>query len=147
MVGTRGGHRYRPKVQTRTLTRDGAGISRAAAGHSTAQDIEAPPALTPDAAVIQSPAPAAIPKEPQGSEPPPRRYQTRVGPRLASPVHPRPPQRARLPSEPEHLARGSLCSLSPSLRLFQLIRVHHPSYPHIRGSRVRCLAGIRSQGT
>ena len=94
MVRTRGGHRYRLRVQTRSPARDGAGTSRAAAGHSLAQDTDAPPALTSDVAVIQSPAPAAIPEEPQGFEPPPRRYQTWVGPRPPSSVHPRPPRRA-----------------------------------------------------
>ena len=94
MVRTDGGHRYRPRVQTRSLTRDGAGTSTIAAGHSSAHDAEAPLALTTDAAVIQSPAPGAIPEEPRGSEPPPRRYQTRVGPHPPSPVHPRPPRRA-----------------------------------------------------
>ena len=50
--------------------------------------------MTPDVIVIQSPASGAILKEPQGSEPPPRRSQTRVGPRPPSPMHPRPPRRA-----------------------------------------------------
>ena len=64
MVCTRGGHHYRPRVQTRAPARDGAATSRAAVGHSPAQDSEAPPALTPKAAVMQSPAPVAIPEEP-----------------------------------------------------------------------------------
>ena len=72
MVRTRGGHRYRPRVQTRAPARDGAGTSRATAGHSPAQDAEAPPALAPNAAVMQSPASATIPVEAQGSEPPSR---------------------------------------------------------------------------
>ena len=79
MVCTRGGHRSRPKGQTSTPARDGAGTSGATAGHSPAQDTEAPPALTPD---------AAIPEEAQGAEPPSRQYHTRVGPRPLSPVHP-----------------------------------------------------------
>ena len=81
MVLTRGGHRYRPRVQTSTPARDGAGTSKAAVGHSLAQDTEAPTALAHDAAVMQSPASAAISEEAQGSEPPSRRYHTRVGPR------------------------------------------------------------------
>ena len=72
MVRTNGGHCYRPRVQTRTPASDGAGTSKAAAGHSPAQDTKAPLALTPNAAMIQIPAPAAIAEEPQGSESPPR---------------------------------------------------------------------------
>ena len=79
MVRTHGGHRYRPRVQTSTPARDGAGTTRAAAGHSLAQDTEAPPAMAPDAAVMQSPTSAAILEEAQGSEPPSRQYHTRVG--------------------------------------------------------------------
>ena len=52
-----------------------------------------------------------------------------------------------LPSGPVHQARVSHCGLRPIRRLLQLIRVRRPSYPHIRGSRVRCLAAIRFQGT
>ena len=48
------------------------------------QAIEIPPTL----------APAAILEEAQALEPPSRRYQTRVGPRAPSPVHPRPRRRA-----------------------------------------------------
>ena len=88
MVRTYGGHRYRPKVQFSTLERDGAGTSRAAAAHSPDQAAETLPAL----------APASMSEEAQASEPQPRRYQTRVGPRAPSPVHPRPCQRA-LPSK------------------------------------------------
>ena len=76
MVRTRGGHRSRPRGQTSTPTRDGAGTSRAAAGHSPTQGAEAPPALPPDAAMMPSPASVAIPEEPQGFEPPSRRYHT-----------------------------------------------------------------------
>ena len=53
----------------------------------------------------------------------------------------------RLPSRPGHQARVSHRGLGLSCRLLQLIRVHRPSYPHIRGSCVRCLAAIRFQGT
>ena len=88
MVHTRGGHR------SSTLIRDGTGTSRAAAGHSPAQDTEAPPTLTPDAAMMKSLAFGAILEEFQGAEPPSRRYHTRVGPRPSSPVHPLPPRRA-----------------------------------------------------
>ena len=72
MVRTRGCHRYRPRVQTHASTGNGPGTSKAVAGYSPAQDSEAPPALTLEAVVMQSPAPAAIPEEPQGSEPPSR---------------------------------------------------------------------------
>ena len=98
MVLTRGGHRFRPRVQTRTPARDGTGTSKAAADHSPAKGAEAPPALSPATSMMQSPASANILEEPQGVEPPSRRYNTRVGPRLPSPVHPRPPRRA-LPSK------------------------------------------------
>ena len=84
MVRTRGGHRYRPRVQFSTPERDGAGTSKAAEAHSPDQAAETPPTL----------APAAIPEEAQAFETPPRRYQTRVGPRAPSPVHPRPRRRA-----------------------------------------------------
>ena len=94
MVHTHGRHRSRLKGQTSTPARDGVGTSRAAAGHSPAQDTEAPPALTHDVAMMHSPASAAIPEESLGAEPPSRRYHTRVGPRPPSPVHPRPPRRA-----------------------------------------------------
>ena len=142
MVHTRGGHRFRPRVQTRTPASDGAGTSGAAPGHSPAQDIEAPPALTPDATMMQSQAFAAILEESQAAEPPSRRYHTRVGPRppfLCIRDHPGGP---RLPSGPGHLARGSLRILGPSLRLLQLLRVHRLSYPQLRGSGVQCLAMI-----
>ena len=52
MVRTRGGHRSRPRGQTSTPARDGAGTSRAAVGHSPAQGAEAFPALTPDVAMM-----------------------------------------------------------------------------------------------
>ena len=84
MVRTRGGHRYRPRVKFSTPERDGAGTSRAATAHSPDQVAETPPAL----------APASMSKEAQASEPPPRRYQTRVGPWAPSPIHPRPHRRA-----------------------------------------------------
>ena len=94
MVRTRGGHRFRPRVQTRTPARDDTGTSRAAADYFPAQGVEAPPALSPTIAMMQSLASADILEEPQGAEPPSRRYNTRVGPRPPSPVHPRPPRRA-----------------------------------------------------
>ena len=84
MVRTCGAHHYRPRVQLSTLERDGVGTSRAAAAHSPDQVTETPPALTP----------ASVSKEAQAYEPSSRRYQTRVGPRTPSPVHPRPRQRA-----------------------------------------------------
>ena len=84
MVRTRGGHRYRPRVRFSTPERDGAGTSRAADAHSPDQVAETPLAL----------APASISEEAQAPEAPYRRYQTRVGPRAPSPVHPRPRRRA-----------------------------------------------------
>ena len=84
MVRTRGAHRYRPRVQFSTPERDGAGTSRAADAHSPDQVVETPPAL----------APTSISEEAQASEPPSRLYQTRVGPRAPSLVHPRPCRRA-----------------------------------------------------
>ena len=94
MVRTRGGHRFRPRGQTRTPAKDGTGTSGAAADRSPTQDADAPRALTPTTALMQSPASANIPEESQGAEPPSRRYHTRVGPHPPSPVHPRPPRRA-----------------------------------------------------
>ena len=84
MVRTHGGHRYRPRVRFSTPERDGADTSKATDAHSLDQAVETPPTL----------APAAISEEAQASEPPSRRYQTRVGPRAPSPVHPRPRRRA-----------------------------------------------------
>ena len=72
MVRTRGGHRFRPRCQTRTPARDGAGTSKAAAGHYPAQGAMAPPALSPAIAMMQSPASVDIPEESQGVEPPSR---------------------------------------------------------------------------
>ena len=84
MVRTHGAHRYKPKVQFSTPEKDGVGTSRVAAAHSPDQVTETPPAL----------APASISEEARASEPPSRRYQTRVGPWAPSPVHPRPCRRA-----------------------------------------------------
>ena len=96
MVRTRGAHRYGPRVQFGTPERDSAGTSRVATAHSPDQVTETPPALAPTTAMIQGPAPASISEEAQVSEPPSRQYQTRVGPRPPSPVHPRPRRRAPL---------------------------------------------------
>ena len=93
MVRTRGGYRYRPRVRFSTLERDEAGTSRPADSHSLDLPVETQPAL----------APAAIPEEPQASEPSSRRYQTRVGPRAPSPV----PQRRRRRALPSKRARTS----------------------------------------
>ena len=93
MVRTRGGHRYKPRVRFGTPERDGTGTSRSVEAHSPDQAAEAPPTL----------APAAVPEEAQASEPPPRRYQTRVGPWALSLVHPRPHRRA----QPSKWARTS----------------------------------------
>ena len=70
-----------------------AGTSKAADAHSPDLPVETQPAL----------APAAIPEEPQASEPPSRRYQTRVGLRAPSPV----PQRQRRRAPPSKRARTS----------------------------------------
>ena len=94
MVRTHGGHRFRPRGQTRTPARDGAGTSRVAAGHSLAQGAKAPPNSSPATTMMQCPTSADIPEKSQGAEPPSRRYHTRVGPRPPSPIHPRPPRRA-----------------------------------------------------
>ena len=124
MVRTRGGHRYRPRVRFSTPERDGAGTSRAADAHSPDQVAKTPHAL----------APASILEEAQASEPPSRRYQTRVGPRAPSLVHPRlhrrapPSKRARTsgPGEssqsrpepsPPPADQGSWPQLSPTLRI------------------------------
>ena len=93
MVRTRGGHRYRPRVRFSTPERDDGDASRAADAHSPDLPAETQPALVP----------AAIPEEPQASEPPSRRYQTRVGPRAPSPV----PQRRRRRAPPSKRARTS----------------------------------------
>ena len=128
MVCTRGAHHYRPRVQFSTLERDGAGTSRAVAAHSPDQVIETPPALASD----------SISKEAQASEPPSKRYQTRVGPRAPSPVHPRPCRRAppskrawtsgpgessrsRLESSPPLADQSSLPQLSPASRIRRLM--------------------------
>ena len=128
MVRTRGGHRHRPKVWFSTPERDGSGTSRAADAHSSDQVTEAPPAL----------APASMSEEAQASEPPSRRYQTRVGPRAPSPVHPRPRRRAPPskrartlgPSEssmsrpepsPPLADQGSSPQLSPASRIERLM--------------------------
>ena len=76
MVRTRGGYRYRPRVRFSTPEMEDASTSRAADAHSPDLPIDTQPAL----------APTAIPEEPQASEPPSRRYQTRVGPRAPSSV-------------------------------------------------------------
>ena len=84
MVRTRGGHRYRPRVRFSTPKIDGAGPSMAADAQSPDQAAVTPPTL----------APAAISEEGRASELSSKRYQTRVGPRALSPVHPRPCRRA-----------------------------------------------------
>ena len=88
MIRTHGGHRYRPRVRFSTPERDDAGTSRDVDAHSLDLPTETQPAL----------APVAVPEEAQASEPPSRRYQTRVGPRASSPKHHRPRWRA-LPSK------------------------------------------------
>ena len=93
MVRTRGGHRYRPRVRFNTPERGDAGTSRAVDAHSPDLSAETQPAL----------ALVAILEEPQASEPPSRRYQTRVGPRAPSPIH----QRRRRRAPPSKRARTS----------------------------------------
>ena len=150
MVRTHGGQLFRPRGKTRTPARDGAGTSRATAGHYPAQDAEAPPALPPTTAMMQSPPSADIPEESQGAEPPSRRYHTRVGPHpplLCIHGHHR---GHRLPRGPGHLARGSLHDLGPSLYSLQLPKVlhhHHLSYPLLRGLGVYYLVVTRYPGT
>ena len=153
MVRTRRGQRFRPRGQTRTPARDGAGTSRAATDHSPTQDAKAPPALSPATTMLQSPASADIPEESQGVEPPSRRYHTRVGPRPPPPpllcihgLH----RGHRLPSGPGHLARGSLHVLGRSLHCLQLPRILHNhclSYPLLRGLGVHYLVVTRYSGT
>ena len=149
MVRKRGGHRYRPRVQTRSPSRDVAGTSRVAVDHSVAQGAEAPPALSPATTMMQSPASADILEEPQGADPPSRLYNTRVGPRLPllciHDLH----GGHRLPSGPEHLARGSLHVLGLSLRSLQLPRVlhgHRLNYPLFRGLGVHYFTVTRYLG-
>ena len=84
MVLTSGGHRFKPRVRFSTPERGDAVTSRATDAHSPNLSVETQPAL----------ASAAIPEEPQATEPPSRRYQTRVGPRPPSPVHQRRRKRA-----------------------------------------------------
>ena len=134
MVRTRGAHRYRPRVQFSTPKIEGADTSRVAAAHSPTHVTETPPALAPTTAMIQGLAPASISEEAQASKPPSRRYQTRVGPRPPSPVHPRPPRRAppskraqtsspressrsRLESSPPPVDQSSSPQLSPYTRI------------------------------
>ena len=159
MVRTYGGHRFKPRVQTRTPARDGTGTSKASTDQSPAQGAETPPALSPAAAMMQSPASADIPEEPQGAEPPSRRYNTQVGPRPPPPPPPPPPSPLmcihdlhrghRLPSGPGHLAWGSLLVLGLSLRGLQLPRVlhsHRLSYPPLRGLGVHYFTVTRYPG-
>ena len=84
MVCTLGGHRYKPRFRFNTPERVGAGTSRASDAHSPKQVAETPPAL----------ASASMSEEAQASKPTSRLYQTRVGPRAPSSVHPRPRRRA-----------------------------------------------------
>ena len=64
MVRTQGGHRYRPRVQTHSPSRDVAGTSKAAADHSPAQGAEAPPSVSLATTLVLNPASTDIPKEP-----------------------------------------------------------------------------------
>ena len=124
MVRTRGGHRYRPRVRFSTPEREVAGTSRAADARSPDLSAETQPAL----------APIAIPEEPQASEPPSRRYQTRVGPWAPSPVPQRRRRRAPRTSGPSESStfrpepatpladQGSSPQLSPASR------IRHPMF-------------------
>ena len=73
--------------------REDTGTSKAVDAHSPDLPVETQPAL----------APAVIPEELQASEPPSRRYQTRMGPRAPSPV----PQRRRRRAWPSKRAGTS----------------------------------------
>ena len=137
MARTRGGHRYRPRVQFSTPERDGAGTSRAAEAHSPDQAAESPPTL----------APATIPEEAQASEPPSQQYQTKLGPRALSKYIRDHVGGPRPPSGPEHQARVSLLGLGLSCHLLQLIRVRRLIYHRPRGSCALCSPAIRFQGT
>ena len=139
MVRTRGAHRYRPRVQFITPERDSACTSKAAAAHSPDKVTETPPALAPTKAMIQGPAPTSISEEAPASEPPSRRYQTRVGPRHPSPMLPRPRRRAppskrawtsgpgeSSRSRPEPSPPPADQSLSPQLS--PTSRIRHPMF-------------------
>ena len=137
MVRTRGGHRYRPRVMFSTPEMEDAGTSKAVDAHSLDLSVDTQPAL----------APAAIPKEPQASEPPFRRYQTRVGLRpllwcLRDDTRGPDP-----PSGPGHQARRSLRDLGLSLHLRRLMRVHCLCYHRPRGSGALYSSAIRFRGT
>ena len=84
MVCTRGGYRFRPRVRF-----EEPGTSAAVGVHSSGLHTDTQPAE----------APAAVPEQPQGF----RRYQTRMGPRVPSPV----PQRRRRRARPSKRARTS----------------------------------------
>ena len=143
MVRTRGGHRSWPRGQTSTPVRDGASTSRDAPGHSPDQDTEAPSVLTPNAAMMQSPASAAIPEESQGAEPPSRQYHTRVGPRPPSLVHPRPPRRPPSSKRAWTFGPGESLGSRPEPSPPPAAQSSSPQFPQLRESGVRCLAVIR----
>ena len=84
MVRTRGGYHFRPRVRF-----EEPGTSATAGVHSSGLHTDTQPAE----------APAAIPEEPQGF----RRYQTRMGPWVPSPV----PQRRCRRAQPSKRARTS----------------------------------------
>ena len=138
MVRMRGGHQYRPRVQTRSPVKDAMGTSRAAADISPVRGTEAPPSVSPATTIAST----DIPKEPQGAEPPSKRYNTRVGPRPPSPVHPQPPRRAP-PSKRARTSGSGESSLSrpepsqsptaqsparSSTKLSPALRIRHPLF-------------------
>ena len=84
MVRTRGGYRFRPRVRF-----EEPGTSTDTGVHSSGLHIDTQPAE----------APAAVPEEPHGF----RRYQTRMGPRVPSPV----PQQRRRRAQPSKRPRTS----------------------------------------
>ena len=88
MVRTRGGSRLRPLVRFSTPER------------------EAP---APVPAPVPSPVPEAVPEEPQGF----RRYQTRMGPRVLSPVPQRRVRRARSSKRARTSGPGESSSTRP----------------------------------
>ena len=118
MVRTRGGSRLRPRVRFSTPEREA-------------------PAPAPVSAPVPSPVPEAVPEEPQGF----RRYQTRMGPRVPSPVpqrrarRARPYKRARTSgpgesslSRPQPSPATSVAETTSSQQLSPASRIRRPMY-------------------
>ena len=126
MVRTSSGFCYMPKVRFSTPEIEDAATSIAADACSSDQPTETHPAL----------APASIPEEPQASEPPSRRYQTRVGSRAPSLV----PQRQRRRAPPSKRARtlGSRESSRSRPEPSPPLADEGSSPPLSPASRIRC---------